>query len=60
MVVGKVWGSAMEGVADLRTIYLQVKSKAKPHWAMNRHLNNEGQECKTGCVKGRALVWGEG
>jgi hypothetical protein len=23
---------------------------------MNRHLNNEGQECKTGHVKGRVLV----
>jgi hypothetical protein len=26
---------------------------------MNRHLNNEGQECKTGHVKGRGLPGGE-
>jgi hypothetical protein len=26
---------------------------------MNRHLNNEGQECKLGHVKGRALARGE-
>jgi hypothetical protein len=25
---------------------------------MNRHLNNEGQECKTGYVKRRALAGG--
>jgi hypothetical protein len=27
---------------------------------MNRHLNNEGQECKTGHVKSRELVGEEG
>jgi hypothetical protein len=25
---------------------------------MNRHLNNEGHECKTGLIKGRELVGG--
>jgi hypothetical protein len=25
-----------------------------------RHLNNEGQECKTNHVKGRTLIGGEG
>jgi hypothetical protein len=27
---------------------------------MNRHLSNKGQECKTGHVKWRALMGGEG
>jgi hypothetical protein len=27
---------------------------------MNRHLNNEGQECKTSHIKGRALIGGRG
>jgi hypothetical protein len=27
---------------------------------MNRHLNNEGQECKTGHIKERVIAGGEG
>jgi hypothetical protein len=33
--------------------------RQKSHWTMNRLLNNEGQELKTGHAKGRALT-GEG
>jgi hypothetical protein len=39
-------------------IFTSKKPKQNPHWTMNRHLNNEGQECKTGHVKGRTLVEG--
>jgi hypothetical protein len=34
----------------------QDTAKAKPHWIMSRHLNNERKEWKTVHVKGRALM----
>jgi hypothetical protein len=34
-------------------------TKEKSNWTMNRHLNNERQEWKTGHVKERELMgWG--
>jgi hypothetical protein len=33
-------------------------SRQKSHWTMNRHLKNEGQECKTGHAKQRTLMGG--
>jgi hypothetical protein len=33
--------------------------KQNPHWTKNRHLSNEGQECKTGQVKGRVQEMGK-
>jgi hypothetical protein len=30
--------------------------RQKSYWTTNRHLNNEGQECKTGFVSGRVIV----
>jgi hypothetical protein len=36
----------------------RYKTKVKPHWTMNRYINNEGQEWKTGHTKERALTSG--
>jgi hypothetical protein len=37
-----------------------VIPKQNSHWTTNRHLNNEGQEWKTGHIKGQALMGGGG
>jgi hypothetical protein len=59
--MGEGWGSAVEeGYIDLSTIHLQVKYQGKNPTASNIHLNNEGQECKTGHTNRRALIRGEG
>jgi hypothetical protein len=58
--MGKGWGRAVEeGYIDLRTMHVQV-TKAKIPLNNDRHLNNNGQEWKTGHTKGRALTEGGG
>jgi hypothetical protein len=37
-----------------------IITRQKSHWTMNRHLNNKGQEWKTGHAKDRALTAGGG
>jgi hypothetical protein len=39
-------------------IFTGKTPKQNSHLITNRQLSNEGQECKTGHVKGRALVGG--
>jgi hypothetical protein len=42
----------IEGVRLIKVQYIRKwNTMAKPLWTMNMHLNNEGQECKTGPVK---------
>jgi hypothetical protein len=56
----KVRKSNRRSLADQSIIYLQVKHQGKLHLTMNRHVNNERQEWKTGHVKGRVIAGGGG
>jgi hypothetical protein len=58
---GKGQGSAVEGdYTDLSTMHVKVQYQVKNPWLMIRHLNNKGQEWKTGHTKARALREEEG
>jgi hypothetical protein len=56
------WGKRVRKTSEGRldwlkhVIFTGKRLRQNSHWTMNRHLNNEGQEHKTGCVKGRSLV----
>jgi hypothetical protein len=58
---GKWWGRVVEGIRLIKVHYIyRWDTKVKPHWTINKHQNNKGQECRTGGDKGKVLGEEEG